>query len=760
MVAILMFFPSGLCLGPAARAGVVEASHGDGEPSAVRGPSPEPSPNDVASAVVGLQSQSIEGSLSPSGRWICYHERRDNPQRHGADVAWMLQLSAGGTPSTRYPIARCGAWRPDDKMLIPPSAAGNSFSLFDPADRSVTALPALHDGALTSRTELGRLTISNLPADGRWSASRRYFAFVARSLPTAPNRQLDSWRTSLVSEWHPTRRRSSFGLFIADLTTGEIRLASPLHLSVLNFDWSPNERALVLEVEDSDDVTPWGQVRTNLMILDWPAGTVRPLVSIRGSDEAEPRWSPDGNFIAFVQHTGESYRAPHMSRASPTLAIVTPSAGAIRRFPQEGQSNSWIRYSIEWNRNSRSFLYRVMRDMRLMIKRADVSGLETSILPFPPSSLAVPYISGVSFDLGQRRMLYSIENGVTPPSLYLTMLDRRQQPVGSAWPIASIASLPILNRLRVENVTWPSTDGRFNISGLLYLPAGCGGEADSRRRLPTMIVVRGGPNMVEAYFRGEFGVEVSLALHGYAVLVPNTRGREGYSEQLGYGIRDGRSRYALPFSDAIAGLDMLIARGISDRDRVGIFGQSYGGALAAYAITQTDRFRAAIEHEGATNNLLNSDIAGVDSTDVLGLLMMNWYGRVGFSNRDWHEAIAESPLLNADRARTPMLLMYGSQSGLAEREGLPFYNALRRFRVPSVMLIRNMGHGPSDEFEWPQTQDLIAGTIEWFDYWVRGIPYPDPRRAAQFDSWRSEMPDTASRYPRPTEQPEVLCTAS
>lgn len=48
------------------------------------------------------------------------------------------------------------------------------------------------------------------------------------------------------------------------------------------------------------------------------------------------------------------------------------------------------------------------------------------------------------------------------------------------------------------------------------------------------------------------------------------------------------------FKDVMAAADDLVARGIADSDRLGIAGWSYGGYMAEWAITQTNRFKAAV----------------------------------------------------------------------------------------------------------------------------------------------------------------------
>jgi hypothetical protein len=182
----------------------------------------------------------------------------------------------------------------------------------------------------------------------------------------------------------------------------------------------------------------------------------------------------------------------------------------------------------------------------------------------------------------------------------------------------------------------------------------------------------------------------------------------------------------------MAGIDLLIKMGIADPGRMGIFGHSYGGGLASYISTQTNRFRALVNHDGGPNNLLDGFVIGIAPQGGDDLVYINMAGiQDPLSPEERIRRLDQSPALNSNRIKTPTLLYVNAITG--RQNSLPIYNLLRRVDVPAVMLVRDMVHGPN----WGlQTQDTIAGSIEWLDFWVRGVPYPNPERAAQFESWR------------------------
>ena len=86
---------------------------------------------------------------------------------------------------------------------------------------------------------------------------------------------------------------------------------------------------------------------------------------------------------------------------------------------------------------------------------------------------------------------------------------------------------------------------------------------------------------------------------GWAVFYPNPRGSSNYGQKtLAANVNDwGGGDYR----DIMTGVDALIARGISDPDKLAHIGWSYGGYMTAWVITQTNRFKAAMVGAGLTN---------------------------------------------------------------------------------------------------------------------------------------------------------------
>ena len=90
-----------------------------------------------------------------------------------------------------------------------------------------------------------------------------------------------------------------------------------------------------------------------------------------------------------------------------------------------------------------------------------------------------------------------------------------------------------------------------------------------------------------------------MAGAGYAVLFINHRASTGYGDEFSTAIKGDWGN--LDYNDLMAGVDLAIAKGYADPDRMGVFGLSGGGNLSSWIVGQTRRFKAAVPENPVTN---------------------------------------------------------------------------------------------------------------------------------------------------------------
>jgi dipeptidyl aminopeptidase/acylaminoacyl peptidase len=278
----------------------------------------------------------------------------------------------------------------------------------------------------------------------------------------------------------------------------------------------------------------------------------------------------------------------------------------------------------------------------------------------------------------------------------------------SSAPSAPSASSASSALPRAEVLRWRSEDG-LEIEGILTYPLGY----QEGKRYPLVVSVHGGPTGV--FQRGYLGAPggychvAALAERGFLTLRPNPRGSSGYgrafrfANQADWGGGD--------FRDIMAGVDALIERGLADAERLGIMGWSYGGYMTAWAITQTERFKAACIGAPVTN------LVSFNGTADIPGFVPDYFGGDHWQQLDAY--LARSPLFQVHRARTPSLIQHGADDiRVPLGQGRELYNALKRQGVPAeLMIYPRQGHAIDE----PRLViDVRRRSVVWFERWLLG----------------------------------------
>jgi dipeptidyl aminopeptidase/acylaminoacyl peptidase len=209
---------------------------------------------------------------------------------------------------------------------------------------------------------------------------------------------------------------------------------------------------------------------------------------------------------------------------------------------------------------------------------------------------------------------------------------------------------------KTELISYLDADGN-RTNGVLYYPAGY----EPGKRYPVVF------NLYEQFFDDPFNGTINvLTSSGYAVMQPSVTFETGYPGEAW-------------LKGVTAGANKLIEMGIADPDRLGIMGTSYGGYAVNLLITQTSRFKAAINISGKVDMVsfyTDSPRLGVRNThapeksqDRLGATL--W--------QQPQKYIQQSAIMFADRIKTPLLLITGEQDpNVPARQAMEMYYALRR----------------------------------------------------------------------------------
>lgn len=249
---------------------------------------------------------------------------------------------------------------------------------------------------------------------------------------------------------------------------------------------------------------------------------------------------------------------------------------------------------------------------------------------------------------------------------------------------------------KTQLVEYLDADGRTQY-GVLTLPSG------QSRNLPTVFSV------YEDFFDDGFdATTMYLASRGYAVMKPSVTFETGYPGEAW-------------LKGVTASANKLIEMGIADSAKLGVHGTSYGGYATNLLITQTNRFKAAINVSGKVDI-----ISFYTDSPRLGVRNVNaaekTQDRIGATL--WEQPqkyVQHSAVMFADRIKTPLLLMTGGEDhnvpAINTRE---MYYALRRLGKP----------------------------VEWVNYTNGGHGIP-MTNAAEFTDWHTRLLSFYDRHLKP-----------
>ncbi|HZB51341.1 MAG TPA: prolyl oligopeptidase family serine peptidase, partial [Mycobacteriales bacterium] len=412
---------------------------------------------------------------------------------------------------------------------------------------------------------------------------------------------------------------------------------------------SPDGRTIAAgwRVDDGPAAT-----RLGIALVDSVSGQRR-VVGEPGRLLQEPAFSPDGRTLACVQEDlGDWDRAPHR-----TLRLVDVGTGEGRdalpgrelwpAAPVFSPTGDVLFFVSDDSGHSPAFRLDLATGT---VIRLTATGAYTDLTPSPDGTA-----------------LYALRSAVdSPPTpVRLDPAAEAQEPVVLRGP-AEAPALPG----RLTEITATAEDGA-RLRAWLALPA----SASAGIPAPLLLWIHGGPLNSWNAWSWRWNPWLMVA-RGYAVLLPDPALSTGYGDAFlarGWGSWGGR-----PFTDLMTITDAAVARADVDERRTAAMGGSFGGYMANWVATQTDRFRAIVTHASLWH--LDSFAGTTDEPSY-------WRREFGDPLQKQERYLENSPHLRAANIRTPMLVIHGDRDyRVPIGEALRLWNDLGRFSVPAKFL--------------------------------------------------------------------------
>jgi dipeptidyl aminopeptidase/acylaminoacyl peptidase len=444
--------------------------------------------------------------------------------------------------------------------------------------------------------------------------------------------------------------------------------------------WSPDGRLIAFTSNRTPE--PDANDNTDIFVVEPKAGQTPRAVTTAPTTDREPAWSPDGQWIAYL----EGGDPKDFWYASNHVAVVPAAGGAPRPLTAALDRNV---ESPRFSPDGKLVYFVIEEGGNQHLARVPVAG--GAVERVVDGERVVQ-----AYDLSPGGEIAVLESTPQRPS-EVSAVD------GGALRRLSTVNDDFLQGIRlgaVRRFQATSADGT-KIDAFLTLPP----DAPPGQRLPTILRIHGGPT---AQYDTSFNLEWQmLAAHGYAVVGANPRGSTGYGQAFSRAIWADWGNE--DFADVMAAVDQAIAMGVADPDRLGVGGWSYGGILTDHVLVKTGRFKAATSGASEVNYLANY---GTDH------YQKEWEWELGLPWKNTAGWMRISPFFQVEKITTPTLILGGANDvnvPLLNSEQL--YQALRRLgRETELIVYPGQSHGivkPSYQ------KDRFERYLAWYDKYLR-----------------------------------------
>ena len=498
-------------------------------------------------------------------------------------------------------------------------------------------------------------------------------------------------------------------IFIVSPKTGKVvNLTQTRDIAESDPTWSPDGRYLAYTVK------PKTSAAHEIDVYDMLMREVKHVTSGTPQDKGNsgPTWSHDGKFIVYTQAqakgtdaniflaevaTGKStLLTPHEGEQifeaddiSPDGKHVLFTSNAANGYDNAGlieiasrkltwlTKDKWEIRADEFSPDGKHITFTANVDGNEDIYLHDLATGKTTALPIP-KGLNEPAGGHTAFTKDGQRLLY-YHNGPTAPGdlwVYHLATGKSEQITQSL-----VAGVRSEDMVEPHLVHYPSRDGKWTISALLYVPFNMARNGQNA----AIVYIHGGPS---AQTSNSFNRFIQYAVNqGYMVLAPNYRGSTGYGKEFQQANLFDMGGGDL--QDVLAGVDWIKQTGHLDPKKIAVMGGSYGGYLSMMAVTKAPEVWAAgvpivpfvnwfTEIENEDPVLQQSDLATMG--DVV-------------KNKALYED--RSPINFIDQVRAPLLLLAGGHDPRCPKSETEQVVAAikKRGGVVESKIYENEGHG-------------------------------------------------------------------
>ena len=610
-------------------------------------------------------------AFSPDGSRVVFTVADPVKATTRARAIWMLDVASGAARPLTFSGRNDASprWAPDGRSIAFLSDRDGPAQLYRLDLRGGEA------ERLTNRKDAIRAF--------RWSPDgRRIALLMPEAKPDAVRqreRDKDDARVEDRSERHAR-------VWLLDVATRALTQATTANWRIDQIEWTPDGAALIAVAHPRPESDQWNE---RIYTIDLRDGRFSPL--------GEPHRpiggiaiSPDGKTVAYV---GGRIDGP----SSHDLYLQPIDGGTARNLTAAALDRPVSQ--VQWIDND-SLMAVVARGFASELAIVGRDGRVRPLDRFEvnPSQFARSVSGAIAFVGDTTRRA---------PELWLTSADgaaHRVTRLNEKWSSIPIATPELVKYTSADNVEIEAVLLRPTNHQFANPQPADPSNPQSPTPNPLVVLVHGGPTARWTDSFEPWGQ--LLAARGYAVLYPNVRGSTGYGHRF---VEMNRADWGGgDFTDVMAGVDWAIAQGIADPNRLGIGGWSYGGYMAAWAVTQTSRFKAAVS--GAPVIDMASEFGTENESGY-----DEWFYGTPYEKLDGF--IRSSPMTYVKNVKTPTLLLQGTDDETDPLgQSQQFYRGLKRYNVETELVVYpREPHGFREE---KHLVDRLTRIIAWYDRYL------------------------------------------
>jgi dipeptidyl aminopeptidase/acylaminoacyl peptidase len=529
-----------------------------------------------------------------------------------------------------------------------------------------------------ARTTRTIATVAGIAQTPRVSPDGRRIALLV-TLGAAKEAGATQAGVRMVGEIGETNDEQRLAVFDVARAATTVVPVSPAGRYVYEYDWTPDGRGFVATTALGNGDNNWWVA--TLDAIDAQTGAVRPIAR-PATQLNQPRVSPDGRTVAYIGGLMSDFGSIGGD------VFTVPIGGGTPRNVTAGAKATVT--TIDWTAAG--------------LRTVTLAGDQLQLGSLVPGRPNVPgFARAASASAGDGRAVFSADGRIAAA----VVQDYAHAPAIFAGPIAAVRQIthdndaaPALAQAR--SIGW--TNEGYDVQGWLLAPPNA-----PPGKAPMITIVHGGPSAAStpAYVYPT-SLNAALLKAGYYVFLPNPRGSYGQGEA--FTAANKRDFGGGDLRDILAGIDAVERVAPVDDRRLGLGGCSYGGFMAMWANTQTNRFKGIVAGAGLSNWVSYYGTNGIDQW------MLPFFGKSMYDDMKAYEDV--SAIYHAGKAKTPTFIYVGERDiEVPPTQSIEWWHALKDRGVPvSLVIYPDAGHCVTAP---DQSADVRERAIAWFDRYVK-----------------------------------------